>query len=96
MNNDSVCKEWKGFGFKRISKDDYPAVISHLEQNFLKDEPLHQILGVTEDRLKDVAEKITDILDLAHGSFYAFPLEDPTKVHVTLTSKQMCLGKESN
>ncbi|CAL8073976.1 unnamed protein product [Orchesella dallaii] len=79
-NSDVVSKEWNGFGFKLIEKTDYSAVLTHLEQNFLQDEPLHQATGLTTDRLADISEKITDILELGHGSFYAYPMEEPTQI----------------
>lgn len=75
-----LLKEWNNFGFKFVEKSDYPEILAHLRQNFYKDEPIHKMLGVTEARAADKDEKMMDILNLEHGSFYAFPLDNPTKV----------------
>lgn len=75
-----LLKEWNNFGFKFVEKSDYQEILAHLHQNFYKDEPLGEVLGITQERVGDLDERITDILNLQQGSIYAYPLNDPTKV----------------
>lgn len=78
--SDIITKEWNGFGFKFVTKSHYPAVLQQLQGSFYLDEPIHKILGVTPERSADMDRKISDIFDLNHGSFYAYPLDQPDKV----------------
>lgn len=75
-----LLKGWNNFGFKFVEKSNYSEILAHLHQNFYTDEPLSKAMGSTQARVADKDEKIMDILNLGHGSIYAYPLNDPTKV----------------
>lgn len=78
--NAILIQDWNGYKFKIIEKSDYPKVLAHLQQNFYRDEPMHKILGVTPEREADMDQKIEDILNLDHGSFFAYPEDKPEEV----------------
>lgn len=78
--NAIITQGWNGYQFKIIEKCDYPKVLAHLQQNFYQDEPMHKILGVTPEREADMDQKISDILNLEHGSFFAYPEDKPEVV----------------
>lgn len=73
-------KEWNGYSFRLIKKSNYPAVLEHMQNNLYIDLPMHQILGVTPERIYDMDQKLIDILNLEHGSFFAYPTNQPDKV----------------
>jgi hypothetical protein len=40
---------WGDFVFKRVKLSDWPRVIQHIQQHFMRDEPTCQLLGYTND-----------------------------------------------
>lgn len=78
-------KEWNGYRFELVKKSDFPRVLEHLRNNFYRDEPMHKILGVPPERIADMDQRLTNILNLEHGSFYAFRTDQPDKVRNLIT-----------
>lgn len=40
---------WKELTFKRVEAQDYPRVVRHIQEYFMKDEPTCSLLGYTND-----------------------------------------------
>lgn len=80
---------WKDYSLKRVEPQDYPRVVRHVQDYFIKDEPTCGLLGYTTDFLDEMEALVRTML----GDNLSFLAEHEETGEVSLTDLLSLLEK---